>query len=138
LCGQVRYEAEIDPKRVVICHCTDCQTHSGTSFRTIVQVEAHAFRLTQGSVREYVKQTSESGNPRRLAFCPQCGSAIFGGPGPGEQGPLSLRVGGLRQREELAPRVQLWARSALPWLDEIGSLPRIDTQPAAAPRPRGP
>jgi len=26
LCGQVSYEAEVDPARVAICHCTDCGT----------------------------------------------------------------------------------------------------------------
>jgi hypothetical protein len=26
-CGAIRLEADIHPKRVVICHCTDCQRH---------------------------------------------------------------------------------------------------------------
>ena len=25
-CGFIAYEAEIDPEKVMICHCTDCQT----------------------------------------------------------------------------------------------------------------
>jgi len=24
-CGQVTYEAEVDPATVRVCHCTDCQ-----------------------------------------------------------------------------------------------------------------
>jgi hypothetical protein len=32
-CGQIRYEAEIDADKVNICHCTDCQTLAGTSYR---------------------------------------------------------------------------------------------------------
>ena len=35
-CGRIRYEAEVDPAKVVICHCTDCQTLSGSAFRTVV------------------------------------------------------------------------------------------------------
>ncbi len=27
-CGALRYEAQIDPEGVGICHCTDCQTLS--------------------------------------------------------------------------------------------------------------
>ena len=23
-CGSIRYEAEVDPAKVIICHCTDC------------------------------------------------------------------------------------------------------------------
>jgi hypothetical protein len=35
-CGYITYEAEIDPEKVMICHCTDCQTLSGSAFRTVV------------------------------------------------------------------------------------------------------
>ena len=34
-CGAVRFEAEVDPAEVLICHCTDCQTLSGSAFRTV-------------------------------------------------------------------------------------------------------
>ena len=33
-CGAVSFTAEIDPSRVMICHCTDCQVMSGSAFRT--------------------------------------------------------------------------------------------------------
>jgi hypothetical protein len=34
-CGYITYQAEIDPEKVMICHCTDCQTLSGSAFRTV-------------------------------------------------------------------------------------------------------
>src|SRR5262245_4627881 len=30
-CGYITYEAEIDPEKVMICHCTDCQTLTGSA-----------------------------------------------------------------------------------------------------------
>ena len=36
-CVYIKYEAEIDPEKVSICHCTDCQTGSGSAYRTNVQ-----------------------------------------------------------------------------------------------------
>jgi hypothetical protein len=36
-CGSIRFEAEVDPATVVICHCTDCQTFSGSASRTVVR-----------------------------------------------------------------------------------------------------
>jgi len=30
-CGQFSYRAEVDPDTVIICHCTDCQTLSGSA-----------------------------------------------------------------------------------------------------------
>ncbi len=32
-CGNIAFEAEVDPETVRICHCTDCQTMSGSLFR---------------------------------------------------------------------------------------------------------
>ena len=32
-CGQITFEAEIDPEAVSICHCRDCQTLTGSPFR---------------------------------------------------------------------------------------------------------
>ena len=54
-CGSIRFEAEIDPKRVGICHCTDCQTFSGSAFRIGVMVPGDAFRLLDGTPAIYEK-----------------------------------------------------------------------------------
>jgi hypothetical protein len=52
-CGRIRFEADIDPANVVICHCTDCQTFSGAPYRVSVPVVAHNFvvhgRRSRGS-----------------------------------------------------------------------------------------
>lgn len=35
-CGDIRFEAEVDPGKVLICHCSDCQTLSGSAYRSVV------------------------------------------------------------------------------------------------------
>jgi hypothetical protein len=35
-CGRVSYRADIDPERVSICHCTDCQQLTGSPYRVTV------------------------------------------------------------------------------------------------------
>ena len=42
-CGYITYEAEADPEKVGICHCTDCQTLSGSAFRTGIRVASDCF-----------------------------------------------------------------------------------------------
>jgi hypothetical protein len=42
---RLHHKAEIDPSRVDICHCTDCQTLSGSAYRTTVPVEAEQFTM---------------------------------------------------------------------------------------------
>ena len=117
-CGELAYEAEIDPQRIGICHCTDCQILSGTAFRTAVHVPAKQFRLLRGTPKTYTK-TGGSGNPRIMVFCGNCGTQLYGtGPGDAAQ-QLSLRVGTANQRAELKPQRQIWRRSAVHWLNDL-------------------
>ncbi len=51
LCGYIRYEARIDRSKIRICHCTQCQEHSATAFRTGVLVDRANFRMLGGSRR---------------------------------------------------------------------------------------
>jgi len=44
-CGKVSYEAEADPAKAGICHCTDCQTLSGSPYVAFIQVPAAGFKL---------------------------------------------------------------------------------------------
>ena len=37
-CGNIRIEGEADPATTSICHCTDCQTATGTAFRVSIPV----------------------------------------------------------------------------------------------------
>ncbi len=50
-CGFITYEAEIDPEKVIICHCTDCQTLSGSAFRTVALTREGEFNLLSGHLR---------------------------------------------------------------------------------------
>lgn len=132
-CGAITYEAEIDPDRVVICHCTDCQTLSGSPFRVAVQSLPGTFRLLSGTPRTYTK-IAESGNARAQVFCADCGAPIYAGPADAPpDAALSLRVGTIRQRDQLIPKDQFWARSAQSWLDGLTAIHHWDTQPAFRP-----
>ena len=126
-CGAISYEAEADPEKAGICHCTDCQVLSGTAFRTILPVPEGDFRILSGKPKEYIK-TAESGNRRIQAFCGDCGAPLYAtavGEGPRV---LNLRVGTVRQRGRLVPRFQVWARSAQSWLPAMADLTTRETQ----------
>ena len=134
LCGRIQYEATIDDAKVRICHCTQCQIHSASAFRTGVLVHRDNFRLIQGQLKTYIK-TAESGSPRVLTFCPDCGTSIYGS-GVNDQTFLSLRLGTADQRAELAPSAHMWYRSAVPWLSRLLDLPTFEKgMPAAVSQP---
>ena len=125
-CGKVGYEANVNPDNVIICHCTDCQANSGAPYRANVLVKAENFKL-RGQPSTYVK-TADSGNQRLLAFCRDCGSALYSTTVEDPQ-IFNLRLGSVNQRAQLTPRVQGFCRSAMPWAMDIRSIPQLPDPP---------
>ena len=112
-CGYIAYEAEVDPEQTAICHCTDCQTLSGSAFRTVIPAPDHSFRILSGEPAIYVK-TGESGakRPQDRFILPQPGhdlTCIHGLPlstKPSEAaGIAGLELGGVK----MGLRDRLWA-----------------------------
>jgi len=126
-CGALKFTAEVDPKRVAICHCTDCQIMSGSAFRTVVQVASEDFQLLTGTPRFYEK-SGDSGNRRSLAFCGDCSTQLYAMDAQPPQDVLGIRVGTLDERAELKPGVQIWCQSKVDWLDSVEGLPGMDRQ----------
>ena len=127
-CGFITIEGEADPEMVAICHCTDCQTSTGTAFRISIPVPGATFKMT-GQPATYLKTTADSGKPRLQAFCPCCGSPIYSTtPGEGVQPSYMVRVGILRQRDQLVPRRQNWFRSARSWVLKLDAVPKNEKQ----------
>lgn len=126
-CGKITFEAEADPEDARICHCTDCQHLSGSAFRTVIPTVEDGFTLLTGEPRIYVK-IAESGRRRAQAFCADCGTHIYAT--SVEDGPkvYGIRVGTLRLRDEIVPRLQIWSRSAQPWLAELETIRKIEKQ----------
>jgi hypothetical protein len=129
-CGAISYVADINPALVIICHCTDCQTISGGPYRANEPVKATNFAL-RGQPKIYTK-TAESGQRMNLAFCGDCGAALFSHKA-GDDGVIYLHLGAVAQRAELVPKGQFWCRSALPWAQDINGIPG---RPEQSLRPR--
>lgn len=122
-CGLVSYEAEVNPEDVAICHCSDCQSLTGTAYRVTVSTPTNCFAITAGEPKLYVK-LGDNGKRRLQYFCPNCGSPIFTtGEGPNAQ-EVGIRLGTVNQRHELRPRSQIWCSSRLDWADNIADLPK--------------
>ena len=130
-CGSIRFTATVDPNKVIVCHCTDCQRLTGAAFRVVVPAPIESFVL-RGEPKRYVK-VAESGAKRIQAFCPECGSPVFA---MALENPtqVSLRVGLLNQRSRLSPSVQIWKRSALPWVNTLASVESCERQESLDPR----
>jgi hypothetical protein len=119
-CGEVRFTAEVDPSRVTLCHCTDCQTLSGAPFRAVVPAPIESFVLS-GQPKSYVK-VAESGNRRAQVFCPTCATPLYA-TAPENPTSVVIRLGCVKQRAELTPSMQIWKQSSMPWLAGLHGIP---------------
>ena len=132
-CGNIKYTAKIDPQKVILCHCTDCQQMSGAAFRGIVVSTDKTFSMT-GNIKEYVKQTANSGTPRIQGFCPECGTHIYAttvdNNMPTGTKPYMIRLGTIEQRDKLNPTVEIWCSSRQHWVNPIENAVQIEGQPS--------
>lgn len=129
-CGLISFTAQIDPSRVMLCHCADCQVFSGSPFRAAVGAPIDTFVL-RGKPKSYVK-VAESGTRRAQVFCPECATPLFA-TAPENPTSVMIRLGCVKQRAELKPAVQIWQRSSQPWLTELHHIPGSPEQQAFLP-----
>jgi hypothetical protein len=125
-CGNIAYRAEVDPNTVGLCHCSDCQTLTGSAYRANIAAPADTFELVRGQPKIYIK-TAESGAKRAHAFCGNCGTPIYAAAIENTK-TYSLRVGTIQQRHQLRPRRQIWCRSALPWSMDLTGIEKLERQ----------
>lgn len=126
-CGAIAFEADVDPAKVQICHCNDCQRLTGSAFRVTVAARPEDFVLKEGEPTIYLK-TADSGSKRQHAFCGTCGTPVFRMPTDNNPN-YSLRVGNLDQRRELSPlRRQIWVKRRFPWVLNVSAIPEPENR----------
>ena len=126
-CGQIKFRAEVDTDHILICHCTDCQTLSGSAYRTVAPAKEGTLEITSGKLKMYEK-TAEDGSIRIQTFCPDCGTPIYSSPPQGTSGFFGIRVGAIKQRDQLVPKNQIWVRSSQTWTQDLSHMSKTETQ----------
>jgi len=114
LCGNIRYTLNTDPALTVVCHCTHCQKASGSAFSTNLVVQRADLAFTGGEMAAY-DDKADSGNTLKRSFCPKCGSSIMS-ESSGRPGAAVLKAGTLDDPSAVKPTMQIWTRSAQPWV----------------------
>lgn len=129
-CRNIQFTAEVDASQVVLCHCTDCQTLSGSAFRANVPAPFGSFNVSCGQPKTYVK-VAESGSKRLHGFCGDCGTPLYS-VAPVSPTLIFLRLGAIHERHLCRPALQIWCRSTVSWLHELDSIPGSPEQQALA------
>lgn len=128
-CGAVRYEATAEPLMTGHCQCRCCQQLSGAGHASHIALPKAAVAIT-GEVKTYRWQ-ADSGNSVTSAFCPNCGSPVYG-LSSGFPDMLTIRAASLDDPSLFRPQMVVFSKSAQPWDQIGGDLSTFATMPPMA------
>lgn len=130
-CGAVRYActARADEIQMFKCHCRDCQRVSGGPYSPVIYVPARTFTITRGALRYHLTPGEATGEHKR-GFCPECGSRVSGGEGPGSTG-VGMTASSLDDPSWFRAAFDMWAADAQPWDTMDPVLPKFEKYPPA-------
>jgi hypothetical protein len=129
LCGAVTYSCEAEPAFTALCHCRDCQRQSGAAFSIIVGVPRAELELT-GDLSTYATVGEDHGRETQRQFCSGCGSPILS-LSEGMPDVAFIKAGTLDDTSWLEPQIEVWGKSAQPWVEQVEARPRLDRGPQA-------
>ena len=130
-CGAVRYGLEAAPLPPVVCHCTECQKQTASAFGMTLPVLRQDLELLSGDLKAW-RRLANSGRELACYFCPRCGTRLYHSSSMGPEY-WHLKPGTLDDTTWLQPVVQVWTKSAQPWLRLTGDLPSFPGQPEDLP-----
>ena len=127
LCGAVRYTVRQTMRfQSYVCHCTDCQTRSGSAFGIQLSVLTGDLEVSGALLkREHVQP---SGAVAGIYACEICLTRIYTD-NDRRPGIANLRAGTLDNSQALAPATHLWVSSKLPWVVIPEEAVAMDRQP---------
>ena len=127
LCGAVRYTLRegfrLNP---YACHCTDCQTRTGSACSEHMLFAEADIELTGELDRGEYDQPS--GAHSRIYGCARCKARIYA-VNDSRQGMASLRCGTLDNSMDLVPAAHVWVKSKQPWVGLPDDAKTLDEQP---------
>ena len=121
-CGAVRYALTKSPIFTHCCHCTDCQTETGSAFVLNAMIEGDNVQVLAGDP-EPVMTPSASGRGQEVWRCPTCQVALWSHYSTRGRRVAFVRVGTLDEPGACPPDVHIFVRSKLPWLKLDDAIP---------------
>jgi len=126
LCGKVRYSADAEPVFVGVCHCKNCQKHTGSAFSAVIAVPKPTVTVT-GETKTF-DDHGDSGKVLARTFCPACGSSLMD-EAEMMPGVVMILTGTLDDSSAVQPVMEIYCDSAQPWVSLQGERPRFGKMP---------
>jgi len=130
VCGALRYNLKSGFRmKPYACHCTDCQTRTGSAFSMHMLVMLSDIEL-EGSCNKGTYE-QPSGAIATIVGCPSCMTRIYA-TNSTRPGMAGLRVGTLDDSKDMTPTAHLWVQSKQPWLDLPNNTPSLAAAPESS------
>ena len=121
-CGAVRFDISEPLAAAAYCHCTRCQSRTGTAAAATAILEPGSFRLLEG------EEQLEGWHPGGMekVFCRECGSHVFARDADSHEVKM-VRLGAIDGDPGIRPQVRQFVAYAVSWepIPDDG-LPRFD------------
>lgn len=126
LCGEVAFEIEGTPERLMFCHCSRCRRARSAAHGSNLFFKPHQIRWLRGeSLVQYYKDPDAKFFS--TAFCEKCGS---GAPRVNvERDVAYVPAGALDTDPGIKPTARIFVGSKASWVDITDSIPRYEALP---------
>ena len=128
-CGAVRYQFNGEPLTCYACHCTDCQTSSGSAFGLSMIVKLDDLEVINGDTE--TSKTDVNGTEVQRHCCGTCGTDFWYSADE-YPGIAALKPGTFDDTSWFEPVAHLWMRSAQPWVILDDASAKYQQQPEIA------
>ena len=112
LCGDVRFEYEGEPDRMMNCHCTRCQRQVSAGYGTFVFVSSDKFHWIAGE-SNVVNYKMPEARVKGTAFCRHCGSLVAR---ERDADSMQIPAGSLDSDPGIRPSANIFTASRAPWI----------------------
>jgi hypothetical protein len=125
LCNAVKYIINGPIKAAANCHCNSCKKTTGSVFATVAIIDENNLEIIEGQDALTTYQVSEKAMKH---FCSTCGTPIFNlhKKYPGH---CMVAVGSLDEPSLVAPAINIFCESMMPWVKSIADLQCFEKEP---------
>lgn len=135
LCGRIHVSVKREDATPAVCNCRHCQKQTGSAFSTVLLAPLGNIAVT-GELSEYA-DVNDAGDSVIRMFCPNCGSPVQTRSANGEAAGMGVVKAGLLDGGAPAPVVEVFHRSAFPWVPDLPSKRRFEAAFTADPAEAG-
>ena len=127
LCGDIAFEFDGAPQRMLNCHCSRCRRAMSAAYATMVMVPKNAFRWTSGEA-QVVNYKMPEARVKGTAFCAKCGSQVARQRHKDED-LMQIPAGSLDDDPGARPALNIFTESKAPWATLDETLPGFAEAP---------